>query len=428
MNENVLAMIMAGGEGRRLHPLTCDRAKPSVPFGGKYRIVDFVLSNMVNSGISQIFVLTQFKSQSLTEHIMSTWSFSSILRRQFIFPVPAQMRIGKDWYGGTADSIYQNIHLFEDYEPEEVLVFGADHIYKMDVNQMLEYHRAKQAYATVAALPVPIELADRYGVLEIDDQWRIVGFQEKPKNPTPIPGDSAHVLASMGNYIFTRDSLEAELKRDARDPNSDHDFGKNILPALVDSGKLFAYNFHLNKVPGLRTEKNVYWRDVGTLTSYFEANMDLRRANPELNLYATEWPIRARQLFLPPAKFVHNEPIGARGLPRIGRAINSFISEGSIISGSIVEGSVLGPMVRVHSYSTVQDSILLEDVDVAEGCRIRNAIVDKHVRIAPDDTIGYDRELDEKRGYTIVPYGKSWITVIPKVRRYKYAPDSGEME
>jgi len=428
MAENLLAMIMAGGEGTRLYPLTRDRAKPSVPFGGKYRIVDFVLSNMVNSGFVQIFVLTQFKSQSLTEHLMHTWSFSSILQRQFIFPLPAQMRVGKTWYGGTADAIFQNIHLFEDYRPDDVLVFGADHIYKMDVRQMLDYHRERNAFATVAALPIPLASASEYGIIQIDEQWRIIGFEEKPKNPTPIPGNEQYALASMGNYIFTRACLEAELKRDARDECSSHDFGRDILPALVDTRRLFAYNFHTNMVPGLRTEFNIYWRDVGTIPAYFEANMDLRRVHPDLNLYATEWPIRGRELFLPPAKFVHNEPVGACGLPRIGHAINSFISEGCIISGAVVDSSVLGPSVRVHSYSTVSNSILLEDVDVGERARLRNVIIDKHVRIEAGDVVGYDRAADEQRGYTVVPYGDSWITVISKVQRYRFAADDGEVE
>jgi glucose-1-phosphate adenylyltransferase len=428
MADNVLAMIMAGGEGTRLYPLTRDRAKPSVPFGGKYRIVDFVLSNMVNSGFVQIFVLTQFKSQSLTEHLMHTWSFSSILQRQFIFPLPAQMRVGKTWYGGTADAIFQNIHLFEDYRPADVLVFGADHIYKMDVRQMLTYHRERNAFATVATLPIPIAHASEYGIIQIDDQWRVIGFEEKPKHPTPIPGNEHYALASMGNYIFTRECLEAELKRDARDENSSHDFGRDILPALVESRRLYAYNFHTNMIPGLRTEFNVYWRDVGTIPAYFEANMDLRRVHPDLNMYATEWPIRGRELFLPPAKFVHNEPVGACGLPRVGHAINSFISEGCIISGAVVDSSVLGPSVRVHSYSTVSNCILLEDADVGERVRLRNVIIDKHVRIEPGDVVGYDRAADEQRGYTVVPYGDSWITVIPKVQRYRFAADDGDVE
>lgn len=429
MPENVLALVLAGGEGTRLHPLTCDRAKPAVPFGGKYRVIDFVLSNMVNSGIMQIFVLTQFKSQSLTEHLMNTWAFSSILKRQFVFPVPAQMRMGKTWYGGTADAVYQNIHLFEDYEPNDIIVFGGDHVYKMDVAQMLGYHRDRGAAATVAALPMPIHQASEYGVIEIDKDWRVVGFQEKPSHPTHIPGDPQHALVSMGNYIFTRECLESALKRDADDTGSARDFGRNILPALVDSRKLFAYNFHDNKVPGLKTEHNTYWRDVGSIVSYYEANMDLRLVHPELNLYTTGWPIRSREMYLPPAKFVHNEPMGARGLPRIGHAINSFISEGCIVSGSMVDGSVFGPSVRVHSYSTVLNSILLEDVDVAEGARIRNAIIDKHVRIPENDVIGYDRAADEKRGYTVVPYGHDgWITVIAKVRRYKFASIEGDIE
>jgi glucose-1-phosphate adenylyltransferase len=359
---------------------------------------------------------------------MGTWSFSSVLQRQFIFPLPAQMRMGRTWYGGTADAIYQNIHLFEDYQPSDVAVFGADHVYKMDVHQMLDYHRATDAFATVAALPIPVQEASQYGVIQVDDTWRVIGFEEKPRVPTPIPGNEEFALISMGNYIFKRACLEEVLKRDARTDNSSHDFGRDILPALVDCRRLFAYNFHTNKVPGMRGEQNTYWRDVGTIPAYFEANMDLRRVHPDLNLYTNEWPIRGRELFLPPAKFVHNEPVGACGLPRVGHAINSFVCEGCIVSGAVVDSSVLGPSVRVHSYSTVVNSILLEDVDVGERARLRNVIIDKHVRIAPGDVVGYDRDADEKRGYIVVPYGDNWITVIPKVQRYRFASDDDEIE
>ncbi|NLF40004.1 glucose-1-phosphate adenylyltransferase [bacterium] len=425
---NILAMVMAGGEGTRLYPLTRDRAKPAVPFGGKYRIIDFVLSNLVNSGIHQIFVLTQFKSQSLTEHLMGTWSFNSLAQRQFIFPLPAQMWMGKEWYQGTANAIYQNLHLFEDYEPEDVAVFGGDHIYKMDVSQMAAYHEEKDAHCTVAAIPVPVSQASQYGIIQIDDDWRIVGFQEKPASPAPIPRNEHFALASMGNYIFKRDVLESELHRDAQDAGSSHDFGRNVLPALVSGGNLFAYNFHANRVPGMRGEYNTYWRDVGAIQSYFEANMDLRRVHPMLDLYNPAWPIRSRELYLPPPKFVHNDPHTSRGTARIGRAINSVVSEGGIVSGSLVEDSVLGPKVRVHSYATVQNSILLEDVDIGEGALVRNAIIDKHVRVEPGSMIGCDRESDEKHGYTVVPSGpESWISVIPKVRRYKYAGDEGDV-
>ena len=428
MRTNVFAMIMAGGEGTRLYPLTRDRAKPSVPFGGKYRIIDFVLSNMVNSGIYSIFVLIQFKSQSLMEHLMGTWSFSGLLRHQFIVPVPAQMWTGKEWYVGTANSVYQNLHLFEDYEPDHVMVFGGDHIYKMDVSQMLAYHLEKDAHATVAAIPVPINQASQYGIIQIDEQWRVIGFQEKPAAPAPIPGNEAFALASMGNYIFTRACLESELKRDADSTQSSHDFGKDILPALVEGRRLFAYNFHLNKVPGMRGEYNTYWRDVGTLPAYFDATMDLRRVHPVLDLYNAAWPIRARELFLPPPKSVHNDPHASRGMPRIGHAINSIVSEGCIVSGSLVEESVLGPKVRVHSYATVQNSILLEDVDVGEGALIRNAIIDKHVCVAPGSMIGCDKESDEKSGYTVVPYGSdAWLTVLPKVRKYKFAAHAADV-
>lgn len=421
-----LAMILAGGEGTRLHPLTRDRAKPSVPFGGKYRIIDFVLSNMVNSGISQIFVLTQFKSQSLTEHLMGTWSFSNILSHNFVFPLPAQMRKGRVWYKGTADAIFQNMHMFIDYQPEHVMVFGGDHIYKMDVSQMLDFHCQNEAWATVAAIPVPRESASAFGIIQVDENWRITGFEEKPKNPTPMPGNDTMALASMGNYIFTRDCLEKELIRDAEDETSSHDFGADMLPRMVPSGKLFAYNFHDNKVPGMPFEKNTYWRDVGTLEAYYEANMELRSIRPEFDLYNTEWPIRARELYLPPAKFIHNNPNEVNyGQPRIGRAINSIVSEGCIVSGSVVIDSILGPNVHMHSYSRVENSLLHEDVDIGEGAVIRNAIIDKHVRIPPGTAIGVNREEDEERGYVIIPYKDTYITAIPKVQRYVFETDTG---
>ena len=429
MPDNVIALVLAGGEGARLFPLTRDRAKPAVPFGGRYRIIDFVLSNMVNSGVMQIFVLTQCKSQSLTEHLMSTWSFSSVLKKQFVFPVPVQMRTGRSWYGGTADAVFQNLHLLQDYEPREIAVFGADHIYKMDVSQMLGFHREKQACATVAAIPVPLADASEYGVLQIDDQWRVVGFEEKPAKPTPMPGCADTALVSMGNYIFDRGCLGHALERDAGEPASTHDFGRDILPGLADGGRLFAYNFHTNKVPGLRNGHNVYWRDISSIARYYEANMDLRGLHPELNLYTPHWPIRSRETFLPPARFMYNEQVGACGLPRIGHAINSFVSEGSVINGAVVDGSVLGPSVHAHHDATVVNSVLLEGVVVGAGARVRNAIIDKHVRIPKDDTVGYDHAADERRGYTVVPHGHgNWITVIPKETRPEIEDDGENSE
>ncbi len=419
MKASILGMILAGGEGTRLHPLTKERAKPAVPFGGKYRIIDFVLSNFINSGIYSIFVLTQFRSQSLTEHIINGWNISGTHGKgRFIIPVPAQMRTeDKRWFQGTADAIYQSSHLIVDFAPDLVAVFGGDHIYRMDISQMVEFHLQKEATATVAAIPVPIAEASSFGVIQVDADWRIVGFEEKPANPKPIPGDPGKALVSMGNYIFNSVDLLKLLKSDAEDAKSSHDFGKDILPSLVPSKKLFAYNFYTNSIPGRQYGKH-YWRDVGTIQSYFHANMDLRNPEPELDLYNKKWPIYNYHHSLPPAKFIHNEEISPTGLPRIGKAINSLVCDGCIISGSTVTNSVLFNSVHVHSYATVHNSILLNDVDIGERCLIRNAIIDKHVELPKGTTVGYDRKADEKN-YTVVDLDEktgTWLTIIEKVQ------------
>jgi len=420
MRTAVLAMILAGGEGTRLYPLTEQRAKPAVPFGGKYRIIDFVLSNFVNSGIESIFVLTQFRSQSLAEHIINGWNIGNTHSKgRFIIPVPAQMQTqDKRWYSGTADAIYQNIHLVEDFSPDLVAVFGGDHIYRMDIAQMVESHERNQALATIAALPVPIAEASSFGVIQVDEKWRIVGFQEKPEHPIPMPGDPTMALVSMGNYLFNAKELQRLVCQDAENPDSSHDFGKDLLPSLVESGKLFAYNFFLDKVASSGGKKEPYWRDVGTLKAYYDANMDLRAVAPELDLYNESWPIYNYHLSLPPAKFIHNEEVGMDGLQRIGKAINSLVCDGCIVSGSTVQSSVLFNSVHIHSYSTVKDCIILNDVDIETHCRIRNAIIDKHVHLPSNTVIGYDREADEKR-YTVVdldPEEGTWLTVIAKER------------
>ena len=425
MRTSVLAMILAGGEGRRLAPLTDQRAKPSVPFGGKYRIIDFVFSNFINSGIDSIFVLTQFKSQSLMEHIINGWNIASThVQGRFIIPVPAQMQTeDKSWYMGTADAIFQNAHLIEDFSPDLVAVFGGDHIYRMDISQMVDFHVNRSAIATVAAIPVPIEDARQFGVIQVDEDWRIVGFQEKPENPAPLPNDKNMALASMGNYIFGAGDILHLLHEDHVQPNSSHDFGKDIIPSLVPTGRLFAYNFYSNKIPGQSVQEKPYWRDVGTLKSYFEANMDLRATSPQLDLYNPKWPIYNYHFSLPPAKFVHNEEVDVHGLPRIGKAINSIVCDGCIVSGSTVTSSILFNSVFVHSYATVHNSILLNDVDIGEHCRIRNCIIDKHNVIPRGTIIGYDREEDAKR-YPVVDLGPeygpdAWLTVIPKDRHYQ---------
>ena len=393
MRSKVLAFVMAGGKGTRLEPLTEARSKPAVPFGGKYRIIDFVLSNLVNSGINGIYVLTQFKSQSLTEHLNETWNFGNILPGHYIIPVPAQQRTGEHWYKGTADAIYQNLNLINDRTPEYVAVFGGDHIFKMNVEDMVADHIATKADVTVAAIPVPIEEANQFGVIQVDERWRITGFQEKPKNPTPIPDRPDMALVSMGNYIFTKGALEENLVVDAAETRSSNDFGKDVLPRMLRNGQsLFAYDFRRNRIPGSTNVLNdSYWRDVGTLDSYFDANLDLRSVQPLLDLYNQEWPIRSSPNNLPSAKFVHN----ADG--RVGQALQSIVCEGSIVSGSTVVDSIVGLRCRINSYADVNSCVLMEDIEVGRGAKLRRCIIDKHVMIPPGDMIGFNREQDEKR-------------------------------
>ncbi len=399
-------MIMAGGRGERLYPLTRDRAKPAVPFGGKYRIIDFVLSNFINSGIYSIYVLTQFKAQSLVEHLQEGWQVASVLRDHFIIPVPAQMQTGTDWYRGTADAVYQNLHLIKRANPMVVAVFGADHIYKMNIRQMVEYHRAKNADATVAALPVPVEQASSFGVMEVDPEWRIIGFEEKPAHPKTIPGEPDQALISMGNYLFETELLSKVLEEDAQNAQSSHDFGRDILPRLVkEERKVYAYDFRRNRIPTpLKGEEPSYWRDVGTIEAYYEANMDLRAVDPSFNLYNRSWPIRTVSYSDPPAKFVFDEE-GRRGM-----ALNSIVAEGTIISGSLIRGSVIGRNVRIHSYCLIEDSVIMNRVEIGRGCRIRRAIVDKNVYIPPGTEIGYNLEKDRER-YFVTETG---IVVIPR--------------
>ena len=402
---NVLTMIMAGGEGSRLKPLTSDRTKPAVPFGGNYRIIDFVLSNFVNSGFMKIFVLTQFKSHSLLQHMREGWRVSSGIVKQFIDPVPAQMRIGKKWYEGTADAIFQNMNLIDDEDPDQVCIFGGDHIYRMDVRQMLRFHSKRQAVLTVAAIRVPIQDAHHFGIIEVDEEWRMTGFVEKPENaPKTIPGNPDYVLASMGNYIFERGPLVDELKKDSKDKNSDHDFGKNILPKMFPEGNVFVYDFSQNFIPGLEEEEKGYWKDVGTLDTYWEANMDLVGVHPHFNLYNKKWPVLTYIPPLPPAKFVHFSDL------RTGHAINSMISSGAIISGALVENSVVGYNVRIHSFAHVEHSVIMNNVSIGRGVKIRKTIIDKHVQIAPEVQIGYDLEADKKR-FEVTENG---VVVIPK--------------
>ena len=398
MATKILSIVMAGGKGTRLMPLTANRSKPAVPFGGKHRIVDFVLSNLVNSGLQSIYVLTQFKAQSLLQHLRDAWHFGDIIREQFIIPVPAQMRKGERWYKGTADATYQNLHLLDLSKPDLVLVFGADHVYKMDVRQMIEFHQGNWAKGTVAALPIPIEEAKHYGTMEIDESWRIVKFFEKVGRPPEIPGRPGWTLASMGNYVFDRQALVDALCRDALDAESAHDFGRNILPRIVDEHPIFAYDFTTNSVPGEAPENIGYWRDVGTIESYYAAHMDLRSDRPSLNLYNRAWPIRTADINEGPAKTVLS------GDRKRGRMIDSTICDGSIIAGGEVIDSVLGRRVFVAGDAEVRDSILLDNVRVGPGAKLKRVVVDKNAQIPAGAKIGFDREAD-RREHTVSETG-----------------------
>ena len=394
---------MAGGKGERLSPLTKDRAKPAVPFGGIYRIIDFTLSNCINSGILRIYVLVQYKSMSLARHIRMGWNVLNSEVGEFIDVLPAQQRIDEHWYQGTADAIYQNLYSLESEDPEQVLILAGDHVYKMNYEFMLGFHRASGASLTIGVVPVPTEEAHEVGVVQVDPSNRVIGFEEKPSEPKTIPGDPKHVYGSMGIYIFDRRVLEEELTEDAKKDTA-HDFGKNIIPQMIQKEakrNIVAYQFvDMNK------KAASYWRDVGTLDAYYEANIDLVRVDPLFNVYDREWPIRTYQLQYPPAKFVFNqETSGRRGI-----AVDSLVSDGCIISGGIVERCILSPNVRVNSFAEVQDSLLLEGVDIGRYAKVKNAIIDKHARIMPNAVIGYDKELDRKR-FTITPKG---IVVVEK--------------
>jgi glucose-1-phosphate adenylyltransferase len=406
--EKTLAMILAGGEGRRLAPLTQERAKPAVPFGGRYRIIDFVLSNFANSGVLRMKVLTQYKSDSLNTHISRGWRLSHMLG-QFVESVPAQQRTGPEWYRGSADAIYQNLNLVTDEEPHYVFVFGADHIYRMDVQQMLDFHVAQKADCTVAAIPVPIEEASAFGIITADENGRMVDFQEKPKNPKPMIGNPRAALVSMGNYLFTTEALVREIVRDAG-KDSAHDFGKSIISEMHKRTRVAVYDFATNDVPGQGPNEIGYWRDVGDLDTYYECNMDLVAVDPKLSLYNDRWPIYTAPSFTAaPAKFVFANVEENR----IGSATDSIVSEGCIISGGRINKCILSPNVRINSYAEVDGSILFEGVKVGRHARIKNAIIDKNVDIPPGLQIGYDPEEDKKR-FFVSPKG---LVVVPKGMR-----------
>jgi glucose-1-phosphate adenylyltransferase len=405
----LLAMILAGGEGRRLDPLTRERAKPAVPFGGRYRIIDFVLSNLANSGILKMKVLVQYKSESLNTHVQRGWRLTAALN-QYVELVPAQMRVGPKWFQGSADAIYQNLNIITDEEPEYTFVFGADNIYRMDVRQMLEFHVEKKAELTVAAIPIPVAEASEFGIIEVDSDGRMIGFVEKPKQGAKtIPGDPQRCLASMGNYLFKTDALVQEIVRDAGDAASAHDFGKSIVASMYERKRVYVYDFAKNVVPGQTERERGYWRDVGSIDAYYQANMDLVEVDPVFSLYNDQWPIFTIRYNYPPAKFVfRNEREG-----RIGLATDSLISEGCIVSGGQVHRSILSPMVRVNSYAQVEDSILFENVNIGRHCKIRRAIIDKHVEIPAGTAIGYDLEKDRRQFHVT----ESGIVIIPKGMR-----------
>ncbi|MFH0754878.1 MAG: glucose-1-phosphate adenylyltransferase [Candidatus Omnitrophota bacterium] len=386
MSRNVLTFILAGGKGERLNPLTRDRAKPAVPFGGIYRIIDFTLSNCINSGLRRIFVLIQYKSFSLQKHILAGWDVVSSQLGEFIDPIPAQQRLGEDWYKGTADAIYQNIYAINDHGADLVLVLAGDHLYKMDYQKMIETHLAKKADVSVACFKMPKEDSIHFGVIEVDKHCFICGFQEKPHVPKLIPGDPAQIFASMGIYLFNAKFLVKELERDAADVRSDHDFGKNIIPKLLASGKkVLAYDFN---------QQSNYWRDIGTRDAYYQANMDLVRPNPSFDLYDKTWPLRSHHSHHPP---ISMRTIHEKGLEVPGVVVDSIVSPGCVIEGGRVQRSVLSAQVSIRKGAMVQDSVVMEGVVVGEGAHIKNAIIDKQVVIPAGERIGYDLELDRTR-------------------------------
>ena len=391
MRLRVLGIVLAGGKGTRLYPLTKERAKPAVPFGGKYRIIDFVLSNFINSGIYSLYVLTQFKSQSLLQHLSEGWQFGGLLKTQFVIPVPAQMRsAGETWYQGTADAIYQNINLVEQADPHVVAIFGGDHIYRMNITSMIEYHEQKDAAVTVAAIPVEKKYATEFGVIETSPDGRVIAFHEKTADAPTIPGDPERVYASMGNYVFSTRTLLRELHDDAMNEGSSHDFGRDILPKLAGNAEIFAYDFQSNRIPGEAVDGASYWRDVGTIDAYYDANMDLRAVAPALNLYNRNWPLRTASYPEPPAKFTFDEQ------NRRGEAIDSIVSGGCLLSGGAVRNSVLFRGVKVHAGAAVEDCVVLDNCDIGRRARVRRAILDKNVRVPADACIGYDLEHDRR--------------------------------
>lgn len=397
----VLAIVLAGGKGERLHPLTRDRSKPAVPFGGKYRIIDFVLSNLVNSDIHSIYVLVQYLSQSLIEHLRASWRIGGRIKTNFITVVPPQMRRGEMWYRGTADAVYQNLNIVRDFRPDLVAVFGSDHVYRMDVGLMIDSHLEREAEVTVAALPVGIEQAHRFGIMSTDPDGRVEAFEEKPKSPRPMPGDPSRAFSSMGNYIFNADCLIQALRQDAKQ-SGEHDFGRTILPDLCGRARLFAYNFMDNQIPGLKPyEEQGYWRDIGSIRAYWEAHMDLLGPTPLLDLDNREWPILAENYDGPPARILH------------GEIVDSLVGGGSTISGGIIRRSIVGRGVQIEEGAQVEDSVIIDFCEIGKGARVRRAILDRFNTIKPGEEIGYDPEKDRERfqadpsGIVVLPRGET---------------------
>jgi len=407
IGRNTIAMVLAGGKGERLSPLTMRRAKPSVAFGGKYKIIDFVLSNMFNSGIKKVYILTQYRAYSLNKHIRESWGKWTGLGEFYVAISPETSSESEEWFKGTADAILQYLRFVESSDADYVAIFGGDHIYKMDVTQMINYHRMNRADITIAALEVPVDEAHRFGILSVDEDSRVTGFLEKPKNPETIPGRNT-CFASMGNYIFPTKKL-IEVLVEGKKLYEDLDFGKHVIPMMLEKGdRVFAYNFNDNIIPGMRTEERGYWKDVGTIDSYYEANMDLIHVSPQLNLYNYKWPVLTNQGNLPPAKTVFDDE------ERRGMNIDSYVCAGCITSGSTVRRSILGPLCKINSYSLVEDSILFDSVTVGRHSKIKRTIIDKGVVIADGSIIGYDLDADRQKGYTVTESG---IVVVPRKDR-----------
>jgi len=404
VTRNTIAMVLAGGKGERLSPITMNRPKPCVPFGGKYKIIDFVLSNLFNSGIRKVYILTQYRAYPLNKHIKESWARWTGLGEFYDTISPETSTASEEWFKGTADAIFQFLRFIESSDADYVAIFGGDHIYKMDVSQMITYHILNKADITLASLEVPVDEARRFGIFSVDEDFQVTAFTEKPKEPVTIP-DRNTCFASMGNYIFSTRKL-IEVLKEGRKKYADLDFGKHIIPMMLERGdRVFAYNFIDNLIPGMRPEEKGYWKDVGTIDSYYDANMDLVNVSPQLNLYNYKWPILTNQGNLPPAKTVFDED------GRRGQNLNSYICGGCITSGSTVRRSIIGPRCKVNSFSLIEDSIFFENVEIGRHVKVKRAIIDEHIKIPDGQEIGYDHEADRQKGYTVTESG---IVVVTK--------------